>query len=391
MSQRKNFHAEVGQLAPLTRRSWVVLAAAALTGCGGGGSVSVAGAPGTGGTGIYVQGSISGFGSVIVNGIKFDDVLAAVQVDGLDATSSDLRLGMVAGVQGERDAVAPLGTANRIEVWSIAQGLVTSSVTGEFAVAGMTLQIDNATVWDGSNAAANLPGQRVAVWGLQVGADGRTWKATRVALLSGPVTSVVSTGLVTVANSQRSLNGLLLTGAEAGSLMAGQLVRVQGSLSADGASLAVASVKIKDAGLALQPQGEVEIEGFVATWPPVAGRFMLGGIKVDASSASVSPATAQITLGARVEVYGTWQQGLLKATKVELEDELSLYEVEIEAPIEQFTSLSDFVVRGQRCDATQAIFSHGTAADLRVGVKVKVKGTKVGGDVLLVTKLEFED
>ena len=52
----------------LTRRSWIVLASSALTGCGGGGSTT-ASAPGTGGTGIYAQGSISGFGSVILNGI----------------------------------------------------------------------------------------------------------------------------------------------------------------------------------------------------------------------------------------------------------------------------------------------------------------------------------
>jgi hypothetical protein len=388
MSSRKNNRGSA-----LSRRNWLVLASAALAGCGGGSvGVGTAGLPGTGGTGIYVQGSISGFGSVIVNGIKFDDRLAKVQVDGVAATALDLRLGMVAGVQGERDAVTKLGTASVIDIWSIAQGRVNQTLAGEFKVAGMTVLTDNATVFDGiSSGAALATGQRVTVWGLQTGADARTWKATRVAVEPGTATATaVSTGLINGVGAQRTLNGLLLAGQVASSLSVGQLVRAQGTLSADGTGLALTSVLVKNAGLVLQPQGKVEIEGFVATWPPVGGRFMLGGIEVDVSSASVRPASAKVTLGARVEVYGTWQQGVLKATEVELEDEEVLHDVEIEAKIEQFTSVADFVLRGQRCDASRAIFSHGTAANLRVGVKVKVKGTKAGGDVLMAVELEFD-
>jgi len=384
MKQRKNLNPHV------TRRSWIVLATSALTGCGGGGSSSsttTASSPGTGGTGIYTQGSISGFGSVIINGIKFDDVLAAVQVDGVTATSADLRLGMVAAVQGARGVDITLGTASSIEVWSVAQGGVSQVGSGEFTLAGMTVQTDSSTVFDGiANAAALSLGLRVAVWGLQAGADGTRWTATRVAVV--PATAVVSTGLVRVAGSQRSLNGLLLTGPDAGSLTAGQLVRVQGTLSSDGDRLEVASFKLQSPAAGSQPQGEIEIEGLVTTIPS-GGRFMLGSIEVDARSAVYNPATAQISLGARVEVYGSWQSGVLKATEVELQDAQTLHSVEITAHIEQYTSLANFVVRGQRCDATNATISHGKAADLGVGVKVKVKGANAGGDVLVVTELDI--
>jgi len=157
----------------LTRRGWLVLTTSALAACGGGGSgggTSTAGLPGTGGTGIYAQGSISGFGSVIVNGIKFDDLQASVQVDGVTATSADLRLGMVASVQGVRGGVATLGTASSIEAWSIARGLVTQGGVvpgglGQFTLAGMTVQTDSATVFDFLGATTPLsPGLRVAVW-----------------------------------------------------------------------------------------------------------------------------------------------------------------------------------------------------------------------------------
>jgi hypothetical protein len=388
LSQHKNFNP------PVTRRSWLGLAVATLTGCGGGSS-STASAPGTGGTGqyatVYSQGSITGFGSVIINGIKFDDVQASVQLDGAAAVTTDLRLGMVAAVQGQRSTSAALGTASSIEVWSMGQGLVTQVLTAggtEFTVAGMTVQTDSATVFDGVSSAAQLSiNSRVAVWGLQVSADGSGWKATRVALVTA--TAQVSTGLVSVSGLQRQLNGLTLTGAAAAALTAGELVRVQGALSADGRSVAVERVTLLGAGLVgAQPEGDIEIEGFVTSMP-ANGRLMLGSIEVDISSAVYSPAGAVIAQGARVEVYGAWQSGVLKATKVELENESSLHTVEIEARIEQFTSLADFVLRGQRCDASSASFSKGSAADLKVGLKVKVKGAKAGGDVLIVTELEI--
>jgi hypothetical protein len=195
--------------------------------------------------------------------------------------------------------------------------------------------------------------------------------------------------LIEVVATQRYLNGLLLTGALAGNASAGQLVRVQGTLSAAGNSLEVANSRLQNPAAGALPQGEIEIEGLVTSITS-ASRFMLGNTAVDTSGSSFSPASAQISVGARVEVYGAWQAGVLKASKVELESEQSLHEVEIGARIEQFVSLANFVVRGQRCDATHATISNGTAADLRVGVKVEVKGTKAGGDVLLVTTLEID-
>ena len=378
----------------LSRRHWIVLAATALSGCGGGG-IDTAGLPGTGGTGIYVSGSISGLGSVIVNGIKFDDLQASanglMQVDGVRATSADMRLGMVAAVQGTRSVTLPTtGTANSIEVWSIAQGSVTQVNGAEFHVAGMIIQTDSATVFDGIGA--SLPqvlGQRVIVWGLQAGADGGLWRATRVAV--APSTLFSTTGVVAIGvGSQPLVNGLLLSGPATAGLSAGQLVRVMGTLSLAGNSLAVTGVKLWSQSVGTQPTGEVEIEGLVTALLP-GSHFMLGNIEVDASGVtSRSPANLIVALGGRIEVYGTWQSGILRASKLELESQESLNEAEIEGTIEEFTSQGNFVVRGQRCDATLARFSHGTAANLVLNAKVKLTGSK-DGEILRVTALEFED
>lgn len=380
--------------AAITRRSWVMLAISTLSGCGGGdtfgsgsGGGGVAGAPGTGGTGIYALGSISGFGSVILNGIKFDDIGATVRLDGVTTGSADLRLGMVASVQGQRGATLTSGVASQIEVWSIAQGLVTQVQAGSFNVAGMVLKINSSTVFDGvSSAAGLLTGLRVAVWGLQAGADARSWTVTRVAVVSA--VPAVSTGLVVMTNLQPTLNGLVLTGGLASGLVQGQLVRALGTLYSGSGSLHIDRVDLAGLPGGVARQGELEIEGFVTAVLPTK-RFMLGNLEVDASSAEFSSPAIPMTVGLRVEVKGSWQGAIIKATTVENESQHTVNATEIEAKIEQFTSLANFVMRGQVCDATNAVISNGRASDLKVGSQIKVTGT-ISGSVLVVNLLQID-
>lgn len=378
--------------AAITRRSWVMLAISTLSGCGGGdtlgsGGGGVAGSPGTGGTGIYAMGSISGFGSVILNGIKFDDIGATVRLDGVTTGSADLRLGMVASVQGQRGATLTSGVASQIEVWSIAQGLVTQVQAGSFNVAGMVLQTNSATVFDGVGSAAGLStGLRVAVWGLQAGADARSWTVTRVAVVSA--VPAVSTGLVVITNLQPTLNGLLLTGALASSLVQGQLVRAQGTLYSGRGSLHLDRVDLAGLPGGVVRQGELEIEGFV-TAVLTTKRFMLGNLEVDASSAVFSSPAIPMAVGLRVEVKGSWQGAIIKATTVENESQQTVNATEIESKIEQFTSLAHFVMRGQVCDATTAVIRNGLASDLKVGSQIKVTGT-ISGSVLIVNLLQID-
>lgn len=378
----------------LSRRSWLVLVGSSLTACGGGGGGGTGGAtaglaPGTGGTGaaLYSQGAISGFGSVIINGIRFDDTLASVRVDGRAAVTSDLRLGMVAGVQGTRSATdTTLGTANAIEVWSIAQGLVTNVNGRNFEASGMTIQTDLNTSLEGIDVASSLrAGQTVTVWGLQAGADGALWTATRVAVGSAS-DNRVSTGVVMRVGDQYTVNGWKLSGAATEALRAGQTARVQGMQGSSG-SLDVSSVKLQDSGFDAVAGSLLEIEG-VVTQVLTGSRFMVGSITVECSTAALLAVARGLALGDRIEVHGSWALPVLLASQIAREDSES-QQIEIEARIEQFVSLSNFVLRGQRCDASSAVFRNGKAADLQqwTGL-VEVKGHKAG-DVLLVTELEF--
>src|SRR5690606_42030707 len=87
---------------PLTRRAMLgTLAAAGLAACGGGGDGIDSG--GTGGAPpqqSFTTGSISGFGSIIVNGVRFDDTQAAIVDDeGRPRARSELALGMVVDIE----------------------------------------------------------------------------------------------------------------------------------------------------------------------------------------------------------------------------------------------------------------------------------------------------
>lgn len=377
---------------PITRRAWMVLAGTALTGCGGGGNL-LAALPGTGGTGaVFAQGVIAGFGSVIVNGTKFDDQLATVTLDGAAGSSGDLRLGMVAEIKGQRSATAALGTASSIEVWTIAQGQVTALVSGGFVLAGMTILCDTATALDGMNSLTELAlDDTLVVWGLPKAADARTWTATRVSRVDRMVwiaagATVVSSGNFQMHEENPMLNGMHLVGNAMASMTVGTWVRVEGSLTAP-STLTVNAMRVLGVAPALQSDDGMELEGYV-TAITSSTRFMLGLTEVDASALNPVPI---MTVGDRIEVYGSWSAaGVMVASSVNQQSETQLHASEITGIVTAFVSVADFVVRGEHCDASQAVFSHGTAADLRQNVLVKVEGTRDGA-MLKVLSLEFED
>lgn len=374
----------------ISRRSLLGLALGSLAGCGGGGTgTNTAGLPGTGGTGVTSFGSISAFGSVVINGIHYDETAARISINGVDVLPSALRLGMVATVEGTRDAATLLGTANRIDVWSIAQAAIAQvTVQGgvaQIGLANLSITADANTVLDGvSSLLALAPGTAMAVWGLQTNSSATQWRATRLMLAAG--TDFVTTGLFAQQGGIATVNGIALQGAVPSSWATGQLVRAQGTLNRSGTVLQLAALTTQDWASALPSGREIEIEGVLSA-APVNGRFMVGSVTVDGSGLAV---TAQLTQGMTVEVKGMVTGSVLRASQIEVEDEVKTKSVEIEARIEQFTSLSNFVVRGQRCDASGAGIQGGSARDLRVGLKIKVKGT-LAGSTLMVSQIEIDD
>jgi hypothetical protein len=220
---------------------------------------------------------------------------------------------MVADVQGTRAADGLTGVAQSVDIWSIAQGVVSGVGAGRFTVMGMNIIVRSTTFMD---VAGPSVGQRVVVWGLQADASGSQWLATRVDAASGD-RSVV-TGTVAGSGDSRTINGIRLTGDRADELSAGVIYRVEGEWHADELELEVETARRVDVRRDTASGKVVEIEG-VVTSPLSGGFFTLGSVRVDASA--VAGEAAALRVGQEIEVYGRWQGSVLVASKLEVEEE----------------------------------------------------------------------
>lgn len=122
----------------------------ALASCGGG-----SGIPGGGGTIGTSVGPVTGFGSVIVNGVKYDDtgIDNSTFFDDHGRTKADLMAGMMVKVTaaGINDAQGT-GTATKIEVQRHVDGPLDDNgvdlATNRFRVMGQAVVMDTTTVFD---------------------------------------------------------------------------------------------------------------------------------------------------------------------------------------------------------------------------------------------------
>ena len=127
----------------MSRKHWMkaVMTAAALlslVACGGGGN-SDGGTPPPAGQSVPVvaSGTITGFGSVFVNGVRFDTSSAAFTINGKPGTQADLRVGHVVTIHAHRDD-AGRSTADRIDFDDLVKGPVDSvdAAAGTLVVMG---------------------------------------------------------------------------------------------------------------------------------------------------------------------------------------------------------------------------------------------------------------
>jgi hypothetical protein len=148
----------------------------------------------------------------------------------------------------------------------------------------------------------------------------------------------------------------------------------------------------------LDDHDEAEIEGTItASTFEVDKKFSVNGIPVDATNASFQKGTAGIVLGARVEVHGMAVDGVIIASRVNVEDDndRDRDEFELHGVISAFDgNAKTFVLRGVTVSfaGTNIEYRKGTAAQLANGVKVEVKGVRSSdGMSLAATRISFED
>lgn len=380
---------------------------AALAGCGGGGGEVAS--VGSGGTGSFSSGVITGFGSIIVNGVRFDDSRATItDDDGTRRSSADLKLGMVVAITGSgvtAGAAGSTATASSISFGSELRGPIDSVAAQGLVVLGQTVQVRATTIFDGvaGGLAGLAAGQLVEVHGFVDPASNQII-ATRIERednadtfkLQGQVQSLNTTARTfSIGSLSISYAGIAAADLPA-NLANGLLVRVR--LAPTPATGTRTATRVRGAGRNVEDRDEAEVEGTVTSFTSNAS-FSVNGVTVDAANATFTRGTTGLRVGARIEVKGRAVNGVLVATTVKLEDEneLEREEFELHGTVSNLnTAARTFVVRGVTVSYAGAVrFDNGSAADLAplngVAPSVEVKGSfNAATNSVVATRIEFE-
>ncbi len=368
-----------------------------LAACGGSGD-TVAGV-GSGGTGAYTVGPISGFGSIFVNGVEFDDSTAQLQdEDGrpLARSGNPLRLGVTVAVDSapwEGAAGAQRAAASLIRIGSEIVGPVTQVdvPNGRFTVLGQVVQVAGSTAFDDRlGGLAGLGGQVVQVYGLPGAAgslvatrvepagDGGTFKLRGLVSQVDRAAGTLHIGAATLVAPQ----GL------PPAVQEGAVLRVTLGMQPDGSGRWVIVAVGGDA-LAARQGRDIKLEGLVTAFTDVR-HFSVNGIPVDASAL---PAQGGVQLGARLEVAGRLSDGIVQASSIELKADPrdNLREFDVLGVVTALDRTAQtLVVQGQTIGFGGARIDGGSAADLAVGRGVEVKARlSLNGTRLEATRIKL--
>ncbi len=382
-----------------------LLASAALAGCGGGGAVG-SGGTGNSNTGVAI-GTVNGFGSVIVDGVAYDDRNARVVSEvapGVDAISHVLL--------GDRVSVdySTAGVASLVRVDTALSGPAATGVSaGRFSMLGQTVTVNTGagsgptTQFGGGylQAADLQAGDAVDVHGLLVAQGGSyVVQATRIDKLAAPPAYLRVSGLVSaLANGAPpgfALAGLTVdsTGATllpSGTVLAnGRAVTVlalPATLSnASGGTPRLQATQIRV--FALQGGGLDDfVSGTVSQLDTQAHTLVLGALKVNDATAIVTPTGTPLANGQYVQVRGmVGSDGTLNAVSISIRDAESDNEAELHGNISAFDAVANrFTVRGVAVDASTASLQGCPATGLADGIYVEVHGSLAPAGVVAQT------
>ncbi len=376
--------------------TFVLAASLGLASCGGG--------VGTGGTGSYASGPVTGFGSVIVGGVAYDDSRAAVlDDDGLPlAGAQALRLGMTLDIEGslpEGAADALRATATRVQLRSALVGPVVSveTATGRLVVLGQDVVTTPVTVLDSrlsGGLSALRTGDVVAVYGVP---DGSAVLATRIEpapaggvwRLRGPVAEYDA------AARRLRIGGTVLdlraTPAVPADLAVGRIVAA--TLDPTPFAVPASGIPVRRlTGTEGPAEGvKVLLEGVLSQANAV---WSINGQPLDLSSVVVEPAGLAPSSGLFARVTGEQRGGRVRADRIEL-----LGRAGLEArPFQVAGTVTVFdpatqrgEVRGVDIDFSTAVFPGGNPARLAVGAAVRAQGPlTAGGSVLRAQRVFFD-
>lgn len=364
--------------------------AMALAGCGGGGGGGLASVT-SGGTGSFSSGPITGFGSIILNsnGVRIDDSTATITDDDGNNLRGQLKLGMLATVQGSA-VTGSTATATSIVISGELQGRIqgTPNTTNRtFVVLGQTVQVTGSTIFDVSlaNGFSSLASDTIVEVHGVLDPAANSLAATFIERKASPqlfkIQGVVSNHDATARKFNIGATRIDYSAATDvritpvnGALVRVRLTAVLPPLAAPAEWLAT---RIRPSENVNQDRDEAEIEGSITAFTSAA-QFSVNGVAVTTSSSTrFDDGTAGLAVGARVEVRGRISGGVLIADRVKIEDanDVNNLEFELHGAVSAVTATT-FEVRGIRVNYTSATpLRNGSLANLVNGALVEVRGT----------------
>lgn len=390
--------------------AWLRALAAALllVACGGGVETG-----GTGATGSYVEGPITGFGSLIAGRIRFDDRSALVtDADDQPIDRSRLRLGMLVEVQGDRPVDDGSGdrraTASRVRLGASLLGPLESigPTAMRIVVLGQVVHLTGATAFDGVSGGVSglsigdvlevhgFPGPGAAPWDLMATRIERHAVAPASYRVRGVAREVNAAAVPPTLRVGSQAFDLSPSGVPAG-LSNGVMVRLTlGAAPVNGRwPVERAVVEARQLG----DHAEARVEGLITSFGS-ATSFAVNGITVDASGASFPDGSAGLGLGVRVEVEGRSAGGTLVASRVEprSDDETVDEGIDLRGPLSGLDAAArSFVLRGTTVwygSTPPPQFVQGSEADLANGRCVRVRARLDSDGVRAVaTRIEFRN
>lgn len=321
----------------------LVLTTLILLGCGGssGGDSGVSPPPppppppppsgGITRTGVaFAVGPITGFGSVIVNGVTYDTNSASFTKDGQAAIQADFSVGEVVVVTGTIDDNNSNAVAQSVEFDDNVEGPVTSETADTLIVMGQTVLIGANTSIDDSCPASLLSAPAVEVSG-PVDSNG-VISATRIECraiagefeVNGTVSGHNAGATTFMINDlQINYSAAAIDNFPVGAINNGDPVEAKGvtfDSSGNPHVLTATRVEFKGARFADNEGDHIEIEGFITRYVSPTD-FDVSGVPVMETSGTVyqGGTSADLGMNLKVEVEGEFDaNGVLNATKIEI-------------------------------------------------------------------------
>ena len=298
---------------------------AVLVACGGGGSSGSMSQ--TGAQSVATWGTITAFGSVYVNGVRYDVSRATLKKNDTTVAQTGLAVGEVALVRGREDTQTGQGEADSVDVEDSVVGPITTITGNQLTVLGQTISVTaNTSFGPGiADLTALKGGDSIEVSGLP--GMGGLIMATRIGRAESNEPLQVLGTVGTVSATTFMINGLTVDFSTANvsgfKPATGDLVIARGTVfDATAVKLTATALRLAETDRDEQAAGGLgEEEGLITSFTS-AMEFQVAGAKVTTTASTVfkGGVATDLAVNVRVEVRGTLDANkVLMADVVEIE------------------------------------------------------------------------